>query len=180
MESGLQRNNADPRCWCEVWKSPAASVTLVVRRRGLKRLQGHSRLARVLFTKTYWRVMCICTLGAHRSRWQHLWLSDAAQWTARLLEVLLLRLQSGLHVLQAEAATTRNRCRSGTVWCTSRLCPTYDLKGVCTRRHAGGARSSSVFVQFNWGICTWSCPVMSRGCCAVVGAVSDPRIAPAS
>ena len=103
-------------------------------------MQEHSRSAKGSSTKTCWRAMCTCTSGAHPSRWQSPSSSGAAPWTTQPLEVLLLQPQSGLRALQEETVTMQSRYQSGTGWCTSHLCPTFDLRDEYTLSHAGGVQ----------------------------------------
>jgi len=140
MESGIQCHDADTRCTHNPQEPARKQPVLLALRRGFDCMQEHSRSAKGLSTKTCWRAMCTCTLGAPPSRWQPPSSSDAAPWTAWPLEVPPLQLQSGPRALQAEAVTTPSRCQSGTGWCTSRLCPTFDLRDACTLSHAEGVQ----------------------------------------
>jgi len=143
-------------------------LVLLAPHRGCHRMQEHSRSAKGSSTKTCWRAMCTCTLGAPPSRWQPPSSSGAAAWIPWLLEVLRLQLRSGPRALQAEAVTTPSRCRSGMGWCTSRLCPTCDLRDACTLSHAGGVQSSHdatvpCRVSTRPGCLKWPLLLCSRG-----------------
>ena len=130
-------------------------------------MQEQRRLGKGLFIRMCWRATCTFILGAHPSRWQRPSSNGAAPWTPRSLEVLLLRLQSGLHALQAEAVTMPSRFQSGTGWCTSRPCRTFDLSDVCTLSHAGGVQLSHDT--------TVLCHFPRKGCPDLAAAAVQPR-----